>query len=168
MATVHRGGISTPASFGQLILLSQLRYGFKGKLYPISRRGGETAGLKIYERLSQTEARQISSSLRKMKPDPYLEINPETGSNLGIKDGEWVALERPKFKRQIRFRARFTPDMPPYVVSSVFGWWFPEKPAPEYGCLESNINAIVSYDPPYDPIEGTYQVRGILCRINKL
>ncbi|MBL7224910.1 MAG: molybdopterin-dependent oxidoreductase [Desulfobacteraceae bacterium] len=120
------------------------------------------------EEYVHTEARQLSSSLRKMKPDPYLEINPETGSNLGIKDGEWVALERPKFKRQIRFRARFTPDMPPYVVSSVFGWWFPEKPAPEYGCLESNINAIVSYDPPYDPIEGTYQVRGILCRINKL
>ena len=120
------------------------------------------------EEYVHTEARQISSSLRKMKPDSYLEINPETGSNLGIKDGEWVALERPKFKRQIRFRARFTPDMPPYIVSSVFGWWFPEKPAPEYGCFESNINAIVSYDPPYDPIEGTYQIRGILCRISRL
>lgn len=49
------GGISTPASFGQLILVSQLRYGFKGKLYPISKKGGETAGVKIYERLSQVD-----------------------------------------------------------------------------------------------------------------
>lgn len=120
------------------------------------------------EEYVHTEARQISSSLRKRKPDPYLEINPETASNLGIKDGEWVALERPHFERQVRFRAKFTQDMPSYIVSSVFGWWFPEKTAPEYGFAESNINAIISTDSPYDPIEGTYQVRGILCRIRKL
>ncbi len=49
------GGISTPISFGQLILLSQIRYGFKGRLYPISPRGGEIAGLKIYKSLEEVE-----------------------------------------------------------------------------------------------------------------
>ncbi|HDZ89481.1 MAG TPA: hypothetical protein ENH37_02260 [Deltaproteobacteria bacterium] len=49
------GGISTPVSFGQLILLSQIRYGFKGRLYPISSRGGEIAGLKIYRSLREVE-----------------------------------------------------------------------------------------------------------------
>ncbi|MFH1952007.1 MAG: CoA-binding protein [Pseudomonadota bacterium] len=49
------GGINTPASFGQLILLSQIRYGFKGRLYPISSGGGEAAGVKIYKRLSEVE-----------------------------------------------------------------------------------------------------------------
>ena len=28
--------------------------------------------------------------LRKMSPDPELQINPETARNLNIKDGEWV------------------------------------------------------------------------------
>jgi anaerobic selenocysteine-containing dehydrogenase len=120
------------------------------------------------EQYVHTEARQVSSSLRKMKPEPYLEINPDTALDLGISDGDWVALERPHFEPHIRLKAKFTSDIPSNVVSSVFGWWFPEKGGPDYGCLESNINAIVSIDPPYDPIEGTYQVRGILCRIRKL
>lgn len=49
------GGISTPVSFGQLILLSQIRYGFRGRLYPISSKGGEIAGLKIYRSLREVE-----------------------------------------------------------------------------------------------------------------
>ena len=49
------GGISTPISFGQLILLSQIRYGFKGRLYPISPGGGEIAGLKIYKSLDEVK-----------------------------------------------------------------------------------------------------------------
>jgi len=79
-----------------------------------------------------------------------------------------VALERPNFERKIRFRAILTPEMHPSVVSSVFGWWFPEKAGPEHGCLESNINAIISDEPPFDPVEGTYQIRGVLCRITKI
>jgi len=42
------GGISKPGSFGQLTLLSQIRYGYKGAVYPISEKGGEIAGMKIY------------------------------------------------------------------------------------------------------------------------
>ena len=49
------GGINTPISFGQLILLSQIRYGFKGRLYPISPAGGEVAGLRIYKSLAEVE-----------------------------------------------------------------------------------------------------------------
>jgi len=49
------GGINTPASFGQSILLSHLRYGYKGSLYPISSKGGEVAGLKVYKRLADVE-----------------------------------------------------------------------------------------------------------------
>ena len=49
------GGVATAGSFGQLVLLSQIRYGYKGGIYPISRKGGEIAGLRIYENLSQIE-----------------------------------------------------------------------------------------------------------------
>jgi len=45
------GGIGTPGSFGQFILLSHIRYGYQGCLYPISPKGGEIAGLKVYKKL---------------------------------------------------------------------------------------------------------------------
>jgi len=53
------------------------------------------------------------------------------------------------------------------VVAFLFGWWFPEKGAPEHGCFESNINTVIDNGPPYEPINGNYQARGILCRLGK-
>jgi acyl-CoA synthetase (NDP forming) len=47
------GGVSTPFSFGHLAILSQIRYGYKGGFYPISQKGGEISGFKIYSRLSE-------------------------------------------------------------------------------------------------------------------
>ena len=49
------GGIGSPGSFGQFILLSHIKYGYPGCLYPISPKGGEVAGLKVYNRLSDVE-----------------------------------------------------------------------------------------------------------------
>ena len=45
------GGIASPGAFGNLIALSQIHYGYKGNLYPISPKGGEIAGHKIYKSL---------------------------------------------------------------------------------------------------------------------
>jgi len=47
------GGAATVDSFGKLIILSQIQYGYQGGLYPISSKGGEIAGLKIYRSLSE-------------------------------------------------------------------------------------------------------------------
>ena len=49
------GGAGKVGSFGNLILLSQQRYGYKGKLYPISSKGGEVAGLKVYKSLAEVD-----------------------------------------------------------------------------------------------------------------
>ena len=49
------GGIASPGAFGNLIALSQIRYGYKGSLYPISPKGGEIAGHKIYKSLDEVE-----------------------------------------------------------------------------------------------------------------
>ena len=57
------GGIDTPASFGHLVLLSHIRYGYKGCLYPISAKGGEIAGFKIYKRLSDVKDRVDLASI---------------------------------------------------------------------------------------------------------
>ena len=49
------GGIASPGAFGNLIALSQIRYGYKGKLYPISPRGGDIAGHKIFKNLDEVK-----------------------------------------------------------------------------------------------------------------
>lgn len=115
-----------------------------------------------------SEGRQVKRQ-RQLTPEPYLQINSARAGALGIKDGDWVFLETPKSagKWRLKYRAQLIDDLHPDVVAGPHAWWFPEKPKPEYGCFESNINALVTLDPPYDPVVGVPQVRAILCRIWK-
>ncbi len=111
-----------------------------------------------------SEHRQIAM-LRKAHPDPIVDINPETARPLGIADGDWVWIET--LRGRIRQKANLTDGIDPRVVHVEHGWWFPEDPAPEYGVWKSNANLLTSNAPPYDPAMGTYQLRGLLCRIGK-
>jgi anaerobic selenocysteine-containing dehydrogenase len=113
-----------------------------------------------------SEGRQIRRQ-RQLTPEPYLQINSERAAALGIKEGDWVYLETPKSegKSRLKYRVQLVPEIHPDVVAGPHAWWFPEKPKPEYGCFESNINALVTLDPPFDPVVGVPQVRAILCRV---
>ena len=61
------GGISRPGAFGNLIALILIRYGYPGKLYPISSKGGELNGHTIYKCMTVTEVdvEKTSRILRK-------------------------------------------------------------------------------------------------------
>jgi len=112
-----------------------------------------------------SEGRQIAR-LRKMVPDPEIQIHPATAKHLGIEEGSWVWLETPKVRgERVKLKARVTTDVDPRVVHAAHAWWFPEKPAPEHGCFDSNIDVVLSDDPPRDPICGSVATRGTLCRI---
>ena len=111
--------------------------------------------------------RQIPQ-LRKLNPEPLIEIHPETAEELGIKDGDWVWIETPRGKGRVKQKAALTPKVHPRVICAEPFWWFPERGGPDYGCWESNINAIVSNDPPYDPVVGSTLLRGGLCRVYKV
>ena len=113
-----------------------------------------------------SQFRQVPS-FRKQEPDPSIEIHPQTAGSLGIRDGDWMWIERPGFQERVRGRARLVEGLHPQVISMVVGWWFPEKAGPEHGAFESNINTLIAHDPPYDPINGNHQARAILCRIGK-
>jgi anaerobic selenocysteine-containing dehydrogenase len=113
-----------------------------------------------------SEYRQVAS-LRRLVPEPELELNPDTAAAQGIQEGRMACLQTPLLPWWVRARARFLPGLHPRVVSLLHGWWFPEQAGPEHGCLEANANAILSNNPPYDPINGNYQVRAVLCRIRK-
>ena len=111
-----------------------------------------------------SEHRQLAK-LRKGNPDPIAEIHPETAARLGIAEGDWMWIETRRGK--ICQKAKIWDGIDPRVVHVQHGWWFPERPAPDYGVWESNANVLTDNQPPYDPAMGTYQLRALLCRVGK-
>ena len=110
-----------------------------------------------------SEHRQIPS-LRKLNPVPLATLHPETAKRYGIADGQWIYIETKRGR--ITQKARITDKMKPGVVNCQIGWWFPEqKDKPFYGAFDCNPNVLTTMDPPFDPCMGTYQLRGLLCRI---
>jgi anaerobic selenocysteine-containing dehydrogenase len=91
--------------------------------------------------------------LRKLVPQPLLEINPEPAKRLGITDGEPVLLE--SSKGSITLPARVTPDIHPGVLSIQHGW------------EEANVNLLTAYE-PHDPISGYPVFKTIPCRVRKI
>jgi len=112
-----------------------------------------------------SEGRQLPR-LRRLVPDPEAEIHPDTAKEAGIKDGDWIWIETPRVKgERVKLKAKLTENVHRRMVHVPHGWWFPERPAPEHGCFDSNINVVTSGDPPREQICGSVPTRGTLCRI---
>ena len=103
------------------------------------------------------------ATLRLMRPDPVVELHPETAGNLGIEDGDWVYIET----RQGRIKQKLSVNraMDPRVVMAAFGWWFPERAEEGYGWSDSNLNILTPSGPDYDPSTGGVTLRGIPCKV---
>ena len=39
---------------------------------------------------------------------------------------------------------------------------------PHRGALDINVNAVLSYDGPFDPVSGSANVRGMRCRVDAI
>jgi anaerobic selenocysteine-containing dehydrogenase len=114
-----------------------------------------------------SEGRQIPK-LRNRVPDPLLELNPETAKNMNIADGDWVWLETTQIRNErVRLKAKLTNRVHPKMAHARHGWWFPEKPAPEHGCFDSNVNVILSLNPPRGKECASVRTRGTLCKVYK-
>ncbi len=90
-----------------------------------------------------SEHRQMPS-LRAINPDPLLEMNPQTAEELGLKEGDWAALENP-YGRAVE-RVRLSAGIHPRVVHAQHGWWFPEQKGEEpnlFGVWKSSVNSLV-------------------------
>jgi anaerobic selenocysteine-containing dehydrogenase len=111
-----------------------------------------------------SEQRQIKS-LRRLRPHPQAELHPEQADQHGIETGDWIRIS--SLRGSIRMKALVTENIRPGVVSIEHGWWFPEQDGPDFGIWESNANLLTDSGPPYDPAFGTYQLRGLLCRVEK-
>jgi len=103
--------------------------------------------------------------LREIRPDPTVEIHPETAEKYGIKDGDWVFIESPRGK--IKQRAELTTGIDTRVVCIEHGWWFPERKDPGHGWDESNSNILTDNDPKgYDVSMGATNLRVLMGKIS--
>ncbi len=114
-----------------------------------------------------SEHRQIKS-LRRLMPDPLVQINPETAIQYGISNGDWVAIENP-FGRAIE-KALITEIIKPGIIHAQHGWWYPEQDGEEpnlFGVWKSTINSLIphkaigklGFGSPY---------KNVMCKIYKV
>jgi thiosulfate reductase/polysulfide reductase chain A len=103
---------------------------------------------------------------RKAHPDPLAEIHPDTAAEHGIEDGDWMWIE--SRRGRIKQKAKVTDKIDPRVIHCEHGWWFPERHTTDFGIWESNANILTNNRAPFDPAMGTYQLRGLLCRVGKV
>jgi anaerobic selenocysteine-containing dehydrogenase len=103
--------------------------------------------------------------LREIRPDPIVEVHPETAKKHGIEDGQWIYIESPRGR--IKQRAKLYDGIDPRVVTSEHGWWFPEIKDPGHGWEISNANILTDNAfETCDPNMGSTNVRVCLCNIS--
>lgn len=98
--------------------------------------------------------------LRRLVPEPILEIHPDAAKVRHIEDGEWVSIETQR--GQIVHKARFNPALNPEVVTAQHGWWYGYKD----GWKTVNINVLTD-DKNHDPNVGSGALKGLLCEVRK-
>jgi len=107
--------------------------------------------------------RQIEG-LRRLHPEPIVNVHPQTASALSLKEGDWAYIETAKGR--IRQKVKLNADLDPIVVFADFGWWFPEKDRSSlYDWRESNFNMLTDVNSPAEPAVGSTCLRGISCRL---
>jgi anaerobic selenocysteine-containing dehydrogenase len=91
--------------------------------------------------------------LRRLAPEPLVEIHPSTARKFDITDGEMVAVETKA--GSIKIKAKVTEDIMPQVVSIPHGW------------AQANVNILSDLD-LLEPITGYPERNAVLCRVRKI
>jgi anaerobic selenocysteine-containing dehydrogenase len=108
-------------------------------------------------------------SLRKVVPNPFLEIHPQKALELGFKDGDWLIVETALGSATLQ--AKLTKGIPHDVVCAQHGWWqaCPELGLPgydPYSARGANVNLLYG-DGEVDPISGSLPIKGQLCKVRR-
>ncbi len=89
-------------------------------------------------------------SLRRLVPEPLMEINSQTADSLGIADGDSVKVE--STRGSIKIKAKLTEDIHPKVVSIQHGW------------SQANVNYLTD-DEARDPVSAYPGFKSVMCRV---
>jgi anaerobic selenocysteine-containing dehydrogenase len=114
--------------------------------------------------------------LREIQQWPLVRIHPDTASQNGIQDGDWVWVETQWGKA--RFRAELYPGIHPKVVAVTHHWHYPEvasTPDNPRGAMYSSASLLTQWygegsgrEALYHDISGNPTTRsGLLCRISR-
>ncbi len=95
-------------------------------------------------------------SLRRLMPDPLVEIHPDTATNRGIRDGDWVEITTAT--GQMRARARFEQNLAPEVVCAQYGWW-------QFTDGSGDANRLIDGE-YFDPVAGSNSLRYFPCEVS--
>jgi anaerobic selenocysteine-containing dehydrogenase len=111
-------------------------------------------------------ANRQSPWLREIRPDPIVEIHPETAQKHGIQDSDWIWIESPRGR--VKQKAKLNQGIDPRVVVAEHGWWFPELKDRGHGWDRSNINILTDDSPQStDPVMGATSLRVLLCKLSR-
>jgi anaerobic selenocysteine-containing dehydrogenase len=110
-----------------------------------------------------SQSRQIDS-IRRLAPEPLLEIHPKMARSLGLKQGELAWVETPRGK--LCMKTHLSKRIHEKVVAIPHGWWRPEEPGPSHGIFENCSNMLTDENPDLcDPTFGSSPLKGLLCRV---
>ena len=116
-----------------------------------------------------SDHRQIAS-MRKKRPDPLVQIHPETARKFDIENGNWIWIET--LRGRVRMKCLHFDGIDHRVIHAEHGWWFPELPGEEpwlHGVWESNANVLTEDDPEVcNKISGGWPLKTALCKIYKV
>lgn len=102
--------------------------------------------------------------LREIRPDPIVELHPETAQKHDIREGNWIWIESPRGRAKLR--AKLNTGISPMVIVAEHGWWYPEVKTPDRGWDISNINMLTDNShESMDPLMGATNLRVLLCNI---
>lgn len=110
-----------------------------------------------------SQGRQIEA-IRKLAPEPVMELHTETARALGLRTGDraWVETVRGRLCMKVRAHDRIHRQ----VVGIPHGWWLPEQPGPLHGVFDVCSNMLTDDDPETcDVAYGSSPLKGLLCRV---
>lgn len=104
-------------------------------------------------------------SLRKLEPDPPLDMAPTDAAHRGIAAGDWVRVITAR--GEMVARVRIVKALSPGYVVAQHGWWAPGAADTPYSAdhpLAANFNQVVDTTVA-DPISGSISLRANACEV---
>jgi anaerobic selenocysteine-containing dehydrogenase len=108
------------------------------------------------------------ASLRRLVPDPVLEMAAEDAAARGIGSGDWVEVT--SAAGRIVARATVVRDLPSGAVFGQHGWWVDGPEGSPYAAgrpLAANVNRVIDTTVA-DPISGSIPLRCSWCEVARL
>jgi anaerobic selenocysteine-containing dehydrogenase len=108
------------------------------------------------------------ASLRRLAPDPVVEIAPVDAATRSIAAGDWVRIRTRRGMAMAR--AAVLPGLAAGAVFAQHGWWADGAPGTPYDAenpLAANLNGAID-TATADPISGSIPLRASWCEVERM